>query len=94
MVRMQEEIGTGGAGFRFMYASFLQESSKLLGKPALQACAVKLTAAGDQWRSFALSAAKMCKDRMPMDYGALSQQLLRCADLEAEAYKELRLAAA
>ena len=26
IVRMQEEIGTGGAGFRFMYASFLQEA--------------------------------------------------------------------
>ena len=25
IVRMQEEIGTGGAGFRFLYASFLQE---------------------------------------------------------------------
>ena len=29
IVRMQEEIGTGGAGFRFMYASFLDEASKL-----------------------------------------------------------------
>ena len=24
VVRMQEEIGTGGAGFRFLYAAFLQ----------------------------------------------------------------------
>jgi len=29
IIRMQEEIGTGGAGFRFMYASFLQEASEL-----------------------------------------------------------------
>ena len=27
LVRMQEEIGTGGAGFRFIYASFLQEAA-------------------------------------------------------------------
>ena len=27
IVRMQEEIGTGGAGFRFIYAAFLQEAA-------------------------------------------------------------------
>ena len=26
LVRMQEEIGTGGGGFRFIYAAFLQEA--------------------------------------------------------------------
>lgn len=30
VVRMQEEIGTGGAGFRYLYAAFLQEA----GQPA------------------------------------------------------------
>jgi hypothetical protein len=30
IVRMQEEIGTGGAGFRFIYAAFLREASRLL----------------------------------------------------------------
>ena len=30
VVRMLEEIGTGGAGFRFIYAAFLQESAKIL----------------------------------------------------------------
>ena len=31
IVRMQEEIGTGGGGFRFMYAAFLQEAGDVLG---------------------------------------------------------------
>jgi len=26
LVRMQEEIGTGGGGFRYMYGAFLQEA--------------------------------------------------------------------
>ena len=26
LVRMQEEIGTGGGGFRYIYAAFLQEA--------------------------------------------------------------------
>jgi hypothetical protein len=90
MVRMQEEIGTGGAGFRFLYASFLQEASKLIENPGLAECAVDLTAAGDEWRRFGLYAAKMCKDRMPMDYSLLADQLLKCADLEAATYRKLR----
>lgn len=33
LIRMQEEIGTGGAGFRFMYAAFLQEAAPFWKKP-------------------------------------------------------------
>lgn len=90
MVRMQEEIGTGGAGFRFLYASFLQEAAGVLGKPELAAMADELTAVGDEWRRFALHAAKMCKGRMSIDYGLLADQLLDCAEREARIYKRLR----
>lgn len=90
IVRMQEEIGTGGAGFRFLYASFLQEAAGMLSKPGLAVMADELTAVGDEWRRFALHAAKMCKGRMPMDYGLLADQLLDCAEREARIYKRLR----
>ncbi len=90
IVRMQEEIGTGGAGFRFLYASFLQEAADVLATPALFAIARDLTAVGDEWRRFALHAAKMCKGRMPMDYALLADQLRQCADSEAGIYRRLR----
>ena len=90
MVRMQEEIGTGGAGFRFLYASFLQEAAEVLGKPRLKELAAKLTDVGDEWRRFALHAAKMCKDRMDMDYGLLADQLLECGNQEETIYRALR----
>lgn len=90
IVRMQEEIGTGGAGFRFIYAYFLQEAAEVLGKPKLRELAARLTDTGDEWRRFALNAAKMCKDRMPMDYGLLGDQLALCADQEEAIYRELR----
>ncbi|MGH8373505.1 MAG: BtrH N-terminal domain-containing protein [Gammaproteobacteria bacterium] len=90
IVRMQEEIGTGGAGFRFLYASFLQEAAALLDKPKLVTISEQLTAVGDEWRRFALHAAKMCKDRMPMDYARLADQLSHCANQEAEIYRQLR----
>ena len=93
MVRMQEEIGTGGAGFRFLYASFLQQASELLGRPAFAELSARLTAVGDEWRMFALEAAKMCKGRIAMDNEVLAARLLECADLEAAVFRDLRKAA-
>lgn len=90
MVRMQEEIGTGGAGFRFLFASFLQEAADKLNKPALAESAQALMAAGDQWRVFGLMAAKMCKDRLPLDLGALADQMLLIAGMEKKVYQDLR----
>ncbi|MCG8382149.1 MAG: BtrH N-terminal domain-containing protein [Gammaproteobacteria bacterium] len=59
IIRMQEEIGTGGGGFRFIYAAFLKESSTIHpAKDLLEEAASLMTDAGDTWRNFALSAAK------------------------------------
>ena len=60
---MQEEIGTGGAGFRFMYAAFLQEAAALLEKPELREKAKEMTRIGDLWREFAFEAGRMVKGR-------------------------------
>lgn len=89
IVRMQEEIGTGGAGFRFLYASFLQESAAATGSGRLAEASHQLTAAGDEWRRFALLAAKMCKQRMPMDYDRLAAQLELCAEHERAVFEPL-----
>jgi hypothetical protein len=86
IVRMQEEIGTGGAGFRFIYGSFLQEAGKLIGNDALLEASKKITSAGDEWRRFALNATKMCRGRMPMDVQALANIINTCADKEVEAW--------
>ncbi len=93
MVRMQEEIGTGGAGFRFLYASFLQEAAALTDNPALEEVSQQFTDIGDEWRRFALWSAKMVKGRMAMDYDKLAGQLAHVADLETEAYGKLRRSA-
>ncbi|MGO3305259.1 MAG: BtrH N-terminal domain-containing protein, partial [Sphingobacterium sp.] len=46
MVRMQEEIGTGGGGFRYIYSAFLQQSGKLIGNDKLLGLALEMTAIG------------------------------------------------
>jgi hypothetical protein len=90
IVRMQEEIGTGGAGFRFLYASFLQESSKLLSSDLLAQASKELTDAGDEWRRFALQASKMSRGRQPMDVALLSKTLNGCADRELAVWQSLQ----
>jgi hypothetical protein len=67
VVRMQEEIGTGGAGFRFMYAAFLEEAAPLAVRPALAELGAELVEIGDGWREFALLTARMIRDRDPLD---------------------------
>lgn len=90
IVRMQEEIGTGGAGFRFLYGSFLQQAAHVLNKDVLRKAAQKMTEAGDEWRRFALHATKMCRNRAPMDANALASILNGCADRESAAWEMLR----
>ncbi|MFN2355035.1 MAG: BtrH N-terminal domain-containing protein [Desulfopila sp.] len=92
VVRMQEEIGTGGGGFRFMYAAFLQESGKELGEKTLLNSASSLTAAGDSWRQFAVMAARMCKDRTRSgdSYAAMAEILHKCASFEENVFQELQ----
>jgi hypothetical protein len=90
IVRMQEEIGSGGAGFRFLYASFLQEAAQLLQSDALARSSKELTDAGDEWRRFALIVTKMCRNRAPMSGAELSAQLNRIADMEAAMWRSLK----
>src|SRR6478735_5509557 len=47
LIRMQEEIGTGGAGFRFVYAAFLDQSSNITKEKELSHLSQQLTTAGD-----------------------------------------------
>ncbi len=63
IVRMQEEIGTGGAGFRFLYAAFLQEAAQMFQNEDLDRISVQMTQNGDNWREFAVLAGRLCKGR-------------------------------
>jgi Domain of unknown function (DUF4872)/Butirosin biosynthesis protein H, N-terminal len=90
IVRMQEEIGTGGAGFRFLYASYLQEAANLLSDHRLIEASEQMTYAGDQWRLFALLASQMCKGRKRMKATTLEHVLHSCADYEAQTWKTLK----
>lgn len=89
IVRMQEEIGTGGAGFRFLYASFLQELAERTGYRPLEGLATQLVEVGDRWREFALAAARMIRGRDRFDGGTLAGHLRALAEDEKKFFSEL-----
>ena len=93
IIRMQEEIGTGGAGFRFLYAAFLQEAAKITNRPQFMDLADELTQIGDGWRAFALATARMVKGRDTMESARLADLLADRADAEARFFAALRVAA-
>jgi len=89
IVRMQEEIGTGGAGFRFMYAAFLQEASEKLNSAELADYAQEMNQTGDEWREFALLCARMSKQRGDQEFHDIAEQLRRVAEKEYELYNQM-----
>ena len=84
LIRMMEEIGTGGAGFRFLYAAFLQEASQVTGIRALNDFSQRLTDIGDQWRIFASEAGRIYKNRSSegVDYQTIGDHLKRIGEQE------------
>jgi len=90
IVRMQEEIGTGGAGFRYMYASFLQEAAQHTNETLLKESSEMMTEVGDEWRNFAHATAMMCKDRKAFDFDLLADKLQSVAQQEKAVYEVLK----
>jgi hypothetical protein len=87
---MQEEIGTGGAGFRFLYSAFLQEAAQLCQRDEWHVLAQQLTVIGDGWREFALHAARMAKGRSAIDLPLLTRHLFNLAEQEKQFFTALR----
>ena len=91
LVRMQEEIGTGGGGFRFMYAAFLQEAHKYHQNDELLSVSSEFTKAGDLWRSSAVQASGIYKGRITeqSDFNQMADYLMEISEIEKAAFKRL-----
>ena len=91
LVQAIEEIGTGGAGYRYMYGLFLHEASELLNEPKLEDFSVKMTGIGDLWRQFALECVRKFKNRSKESYDGLADRLLKIAAAEKEFFIALNI---
>lgn len=91
LVRMGEEIGTGGAGFRFVYAAFLQQAHTYAPNDKLLEISKDFTAIGDLWRSSSVQASAIYKGRLTsqQDFDQMGDMLLEIAGKEKAAFKQL-----
>ncbi len=86
-----EDQGTGGAGFRFLYATFLQQAADILKADELHDMSKRMMEIGDNWRNISYFSAKIGKNR---DLGEarlkeLSEMIHDMADQEHAYFSEL-----
>lgn len=92
IVRMQEEIGTGGGGFRFLYAAFLEEAAGHLSEDKLLGVSEDFTKAGDLWRQSAVQMGRIYKGRInneQKDFEVCADLLMEISEIEKEAFRKL-----
>jgi len=91
LVRMQEEIGTGGGGFRYIYGAFLQEAYAYHKDEKLLEIAQLFTKSGDMWRNAAVQSAGIYKGRLSSqeDFNVLGDALIEIASVEKQAFQAL-----
>lgn len=91
LILFQEEIGTGGGGFRFMYAAFLQEAHDRTGIPDLLKASKMMVETGDVYRQAAVACAKIIKGKQgERDVKPIARLYRECADREEEVYLLLK----
>jgi hypothetical protein len=89
---MLEDQGTGGAGFRYIYASFFKEAATILNEPVFNEYAKRMMEIGDDWRNISLFASRIAKKR---DLGReklkeMGNMILENAELEQVFFMDLK----
>ena len=92
ILRMAEDFGTGGAGFRYIYGAFLKEAGEVFNQHQdLLEASVMMGNTANKWREFTYIGARNCKNRSKPeeDYGMLSDMLMNIALDEEKVYRKL-----
>ena len=86
-----EDQGTGGAGFRYMYATFLQQAADELNDDKLNDFSKRMMEIGDGWRHISYHSAKMGKNRAFSDqsFDELSKMIKERGDVEKVFFTDL-----
>ena len=91
IIRMLEETGTGGAGFRYVYGAFLQEAAEKTGLDFLNNYSVEMTQIGDKWREFSYQSSKVLKKRKDegLTFDDLADMLEKLGETERDFFRRL-----
>ncbi|MEI8006522.1 MAG: BtrH N-terminal domain-containing protein [Bacteroidota bacterium] len=91
VLRMEEEVGTAGAGFRFIYGTFLDEAGTFLKQDWIKEVAVEMGHNANYWRQFSYLGSRNCKKRSGpgQSFDELADMLMECADREEKIFRNL-----
>ncbi len=91
VLRMEEEVGTAGAGFRFIYGAFLNEAADVLNQSWLREISFEMGENANKWREFSYLGSRNCKKRgkPEQSYDFLADKLLEIADSEEKIFSKL-----
>lgn len=86
-----EDQGTGGGGFRYMYATFLQQAAAIVKDERLKDMSKEMMRIGDNWRNISYFAVKIGRNRDlgPERMKELSEMIHAQADAEQKFFTEL-----
>ncbi len=92
IIRMQEEIGTGGGGFRFIYAAFLEEAAKYFQDGSFLKISDDFTKSGDLWRNSAMKMAGVLRGRNTeqKDLDEIADMMVEIHHVEKKAFLDLK----
>ncbi len=93
IVRMQEEIGTGGGGFRYIYAAFLEQAANYINQEKLMEVSEDFTRSGDLWRESAIQMGRIYKGRInneQKDFEVCADLLEEISAIEKQAFIKLK----
>lgn len=85
--QVTEKRGTGGGAFRFLYADFLDESSRYLPQIKTYGLQEKMATVAKAWQEFSLSLKKVSEEEKP-DFSDARDKLVLLADLEIAYHEE------
>ena len=91
ILRMSEDVGTGGAGFRYLYGDFLGEAATVLNNPAFHEISDEVGDIANKWRDFSYLGSRNIKMRAKPEesYDKLAGILLDIANQEEKIFKKL-----
>ncbi|MGB0885372.1 MAG: BtrH N-terminal domain-containing protein [Chitinophagales bacterium] len=91
IIRMQEEIGTGGGGFIYIYAAFLEQAYNYIPKDEFISISEEITKSGDLWRACAMQMAGIFKGRITEQkhFDEIADKMFEISDIEEQSFRRL-----
>ena len=87
--RLIEQAGTGGAGYRYLYADFLKEAAVLLQSGALDESADLMRKAADTWRVFTVDCNRHI-NKADITLNEMADVIDEIGDLERDTFANIK----